>query len=456
MSSLRGLIRSESHELVLLAGPITVMQLSQFSNGLIDNLMVGQLGAASLAGVALGNATYFLFILTSVGILAAISPWVSQAYGSEDLGLIGRSIRQGIWIATALSLCIMVLLWYMAPIWLALRQDPGTVHISESYIRAVLWGTPAFLWFVALRNFITSITRPWSITFITMTGVGINALANYVLMYGKFGAPAMGMVGTGWATAIVNWFMFLAVLIYVLVHSRLRNLAGLSRVLKLEFSLIRDILRIGLPIGGSLGLEVTLFSSVAFFAGTLGPSDLAAHNIAIQCASFAFLVPLSIGMASTVRVGLAVGQKNPDRAAWAGYLGMILSTLFMVGTSIVFWVFPRNIVGLFLSFDDPANTASIAIAVSLLGIAAVFQIVDGIQVSAAGALRGLKDTRKPMIMCFISYWILGLPLAVALGYGLDLGTQGFWWGLVFGLAAASVLQGHRFMKLSGRLKSSIP
>ena len=449
---LRHTLRTEIRELLLLAGPIALMQLGQISNGFVDVLMVGQLGSASLAGVALGNATYYLFVLICIGVLMAVGPMVSQAYGAENFKLIGSSVRQGVWLGLGLAIPIMFVLWNVEHLWQHMNQDAATVVIAQEYLRAALWGLVPFLWFIGLRSFIEAVSRPWPVTFIIIVSVGLNATANYALMFGKFGLPSLGLVGTGWATAVVHWFMFISILLLVQGRKRFRKLAMLSRLRLPSIKLLRELLRIGLPIGASYGLEVALFSAVAFFIGTLGPVPLAAHQVAIQCAAFTFMVPLGIGIATSVRVGQAIGRQEPVRAAWAGFLGMGLAGAFMLCTSVIFLVFPRSIMGLFMDLDDPANAPTVAIGVSLLGLAALFQIVDGLQVTAAGALRGLKDTRVPMVFCFIAYWLLGMPLAAALGFGLDLEAEGFWWGLVVGLLAASCMLGFRFRLLSRRLR----
>ena len=454
MKRLHYIIRTELRELALLAGPIALMQLGQISNGFVDVLMVGQLGPASLAGVALGNATYFLFVLVCIGTLMAVGPMVAQAYGAGDRNLVGHSIRQGIWLAAALAAPVAYVLWNAGHLWQHMHQDPVTIVTAQAYLRAALWGLPPLLWFVALRSFIEAVSRPWPVTFIILVGVGLNALANYGLMFGKFGLPALGLVGTGWATAIVHWFMFAAVLALVQGRPKFRALAALRHLRWPNVPIIRELLRIGLPIGSSFGMEVTLFSTVAFFIGTFGPVPLAAHQIAIQCAAFTFMVPVGIGIATSVRVGRAVGRQEPVRAAWAGYLGIGMAAAFMLCTGMVFLLLPRTIVGFFLDLGDPANAATISIGVTLLGLAALFQVFDGLQVSAAGALRGLKDTRIPMVFCFVSYWLLGIPLAVTFGFWLDLGAPGFWWGLVAGLFAASLMLGLRFWRLSEHLRSN--
>jgi len=446
VSTQRHIIRTEVKELVLLAGPVVAAQLGQISNGFIDVVMVGRLGPASLAGVALGNSTFFLFVLVSLGVLTAVGPMVSQAYGAGQHEPIGRSVRQGLWLGLALTLPAFLLLWNAAPIWRLMQQDEQTVLLAQQYLHAIVWGYLPFLWFIALRSFIEAVSRPWPVTFIVFTGVGLNIFANYVLMFGKLGFPALGLVGTGWASTLVYWFLFLALAVFIQARPRFRAFRLFARLGKPDPHYFRELLRIGWPIGVSYGVEVGLFSATAFLMGTLGPVPLAAHQVALQCAAFTFMVPLGIGIATSVRVGQAVGRRDADGVRWAGYLGVLLAAAFMLCAGLLFWIAPRPVVSLYLDLDNLANTEVVEMAVGLLGIAAVFQIFDGIQVAAAGALRGLKDTRIPMVLAFISYWILGLPVSATLGFVLGWGARGLWWGFVLGLASASVLLSWRFYR----------
>ena len=422
------------------------MQLGQISNGFIDVLMVGRLGSDALAAVALGNATFFLFLLICLGAVVAVSPMVSQACGAGDNDPVGRTVRSGLQFGLFLSIPVFVLLSNAELAWRLMRQDADTIALGQAYLRAVVWGFLPYLWFIALRSFLEAVSRPWPVTYMILVGVGLNVFANWTLMFGKLGFPALGVVGTGWATTIVNWFLVLVITVYVVTRRRFRAFHLFRDVWKPDFSYLRELVRIGVPIGVSYGIEVALFAATAFLAGTLGPTPLAAHQVAIQCAAVTFMVPLGIGIASSVRVGRAVGRRDPEAARWAGYLGILMSAVFMLATATLFWTVPRPIVSLFLDLSDPVNADAAALAVGLLGIAALFQMFDGIQVSAAGALRGLKDTRGPMLICLVSYWFIGFPTSLILGYSLDWGTRGFWWGLVVGLLAASVFLGRRFRR----------
>ena len=451
MSASPSMIRREVKELVLLAGPVVAAQLGQMSMGFVDTVMVGRLGPEALAGVALGNATFFFIWVVSMGVVVAVGPMVSQAFGAGTHETIGRSVRQGLWLGAALGVPAFVLLWNAAPLWRLAGQEAATVEAAQGYVRAIVWGFLPFVWFVGVRSFVEAVSRPWPVTFITFLGVAVNIGANYVLMFGKLGFPALGLVGTGWASTVVFWFMFLLLIGYVQIVPRFRQYRLFARLGTPDPHVFRELFRIGWPIGIGYGIEAGLFVTTALMIGTLGAMPLAAHQVAIQCAAFTFMVPLGIGIATSVRVGQAVGRRDAEGARWAGYLGILLAGAFMSGMAVLFWTAPRAVISLYLDLSDPANAEVIALAVTLLGVAAVFQFFDGVQVAANGALRGLKDTRVPMLLAFVSYWLLGLTTGAALGFGAGLGAPGLWWGLVLGLAAASVLLSVRFYRNVGRV-----
>ena len=442
------IVGEEARSLVILSGPIAFTQLGQISNGFIDVIMVGRLGAAELAGVALGNATYFMFMLICLGTLHAVGPLVSQAFGAGRNEPIVRTMRQAFWLCVLLAAPIVTILWFAAPIWTLMRQDPATIELAQGYLRAAAWGFLPFLWFNSLRNFVEAVSKPWPITQIILGGIALNILANYGLMYGNFGLPRLGLIGTGWATSIVHVVMLLVILVYVQSRAQFRNLRIFAHLAKFDPKYFKELILIGIPIGCAYGLEVTLFSSTAFFVGTFGPVALAAHQIAIQCAAVAYMVPLGIGIATTVRVGQNVGRRSVVRATWSGYLGMGISLVFMSCTALVFLFAPDLLVALYIPVNESSISATALLAIELLGLAALFQLFDGLQVAAQGALRGLKDTRLPMLFCFIGYWLIGIPTGLALGYGLGWGAPGFWWGLVTGLLAASIMLSLRYFKLT--------
>jgi MATE family multidrug resistance protein len=439
-------LRSEVGATLRLAGPVVAAQLAQTSMGFVDTVMVGRLGSEALAGVALGSTVFFFCFLWCMGVVMAVGPMVAQAYGAGTVEPIGKSVRQGLWLGLVLAVPVMLLLTNIAPVLRALGQEETTVRNASAYLKAICWGLPPFLWFVALRNFAEGVGRPLPVTLIALGGVGLNIGGNYVLMYGKLGFPAMGLVGTAWASAFTYWMLFAATAVLVHFGPAFRRYEVLARLGRPDLHVFRELFRIGWPIGVSMGVEVGLFTTTAVLMGVLGTDTLAAHQIAIQCASFSFMVPVGVGIATSVRVGQAVGRRDGPGVRWAGTVGMGLAAAFMLGAALLFWSVPEAVIGLYLDLDDPANAAVVRQAVTLLGIAAVFQVFDGVQVSAAGALRGLKDTRVPMFICFVAYWVVGLPSGLGLGFAAGGGASGLWWGLVLGLAAAATLLSWRFLR----------
>ena len=448
MTERKRTISNELAATLILAGPVVFTQLAQTSLGFIDTIMVGRLGPDALAGVSLGNSIFFGTVVFGMGIMTAVTPMVSQAYGARDYDMVGRSTRQGLWMGLIIGLLSMLIVRNASPVLLLLGLEPDMVALSRAYLHAISWGIPPFLWFVVLRGLVEGTSKPLPATAITWAGVLLNVGANYVLMYGKLGFPALGLEGTGWASSIVFWFTFLLLMLYCTRAANVSALLQLVRLRTPDVTVFREMFRIGWPIGASFFLEAGLFMITAILMGLFSTTAMAAHQVAIQCAAFTFMVPLGVGIAASVRVGQAVGRGDAPGVRRAGVAGIGLAATFMFGTAMVFWLWPRTIVGLYLDLDMPQNQEVIRLAVVLLGVAAVFQIFDGVQVAAAGALRGLKDTRAPMVIGFISYWLFGLSTSWVLGFELEKGPQGLWWGLVTGLVVASSLLTVRFYRRS--------
>jgi len=282
---------------------------------------------------------------------------------------------------------------------------------------------------------------------VMLLGVAFNAFGDYALIFGAFGLPALGLRGAGIATALTNCGLFLSLLGYVLIDRRFRRYRILGRVWRPDWARLREIFRLGLPIGLTLVMEVGLFAGAGFLIGLIGRAELAAHQIALQCASVAFMVPLGLGQAATVRVGLAAGRGDPAGVARAGITALTIGSLFMATTASLMWTMPGAIVGLFIDAADPANARVVGFAVTFLAVAALFQVFDGGQVIGMGALRGMKDTRSPMLIAAFAYWVVGIGLAVGLAFGVGLGALGVWIGLLAALMVAATLLVGRFFAL---------
>ncbi|MFW5972850.1 MAG: MATE family efflux transporter [Bacteroidota bacterium] len=433
----------------LLAGPVVAAQLGHTSMSFIDTLMVGRLGPEALAGVALGSSIFFFVFVFCLGVLMAVGPMVAHAYGADDPEPIGRSVRQGFWLAAALGVPASILLWNAEPFLRLTGQTEEAVIGASGYLRAIVWGLLPALFLVVLRAFMEALSRPWPVTIITLAGVAVNAVSNYLLMFGVPGViPPLGLVGTGLASTIVFASMFLLLVAYIVAQRDLRVFGIFRRLGRPDPYYFRELFRIGWPIGITMGVETSLFVITALLIGTLGTVPLAAHQIALQCAAFTFMVPLGIGIATSVRVGQFAGRLDRRGSRIAGFAGLSLSASFMLFAALAFWLAPLEIVGLYLDAGSEEAMPVVDLAVSLLGIAAIFQLFDGLQVSAGGALRGLKDTRVPMIIGAISYLGIGLATGYVSGFVVGFGVRGLWWGLVLGLATAATLLTWRFAAMT--------
>jgi len=440
------MIGKETRQTIALAAPIILAQLAQMSMSFVDTIMVGRLGQQELAGVAVGGAVFFPLIVITLGILMGVGPMVSQAYGARDHSTAGRAVRQGLWLGTLLTIPSCLVMWNGATLLSWTGQEEEIVLLGEEYLHAILWGVLPLLWFGVLRHFIEALSRPRVVMIITLGAVVLNIGANDVLMYGKLGFPPLGLAGCGWASTFVFWTMFLVMAAFIRRDQGLAPYGVFSRLRKPDWHYFSQLFRLGWPIGVTQGLEVGLFSATALLMGLFSTVALAAHQMTIQCAAFTFMVPLGLSLAVSVRVGQAIGREDLPGARRAGYVGIGLGATFMMITAICFWSFPRFFISLFLDVESPLNREVVLQAIALLSVAAVFQVFDGIQVTAAGALRGLKDTRVPMIVALISYWVVGLSGGYLFGFQLDMGGVGLWWGLVLGLTTAAILLWWRFYR----------
>ncbi len=438
-------MRSELRQLILLAIPLILAQLAQTSMSFVDTLMVGRLGSEDLAGIALGSTIFHFLQLVLTGIILAVSPTVSQAHGANNPNEISRAVRQGVWLAVLFALPATLLLWQVEPLLLRMGQNPDTVALSSSYLKAVSFGLLPALCIIALRGLLEGISITKPIMLIGFIGVALNIVTNNALIFGRWGFPELGLVGAGYATSFVYSMMLLAYVIYI--SKQYASYRILTDLIKPDLSMLASLLRIGIPIGLILGFETGMFAMTALLMGLIGAAELAAHQITMQTASMTFMVPLGLSIATAIRVGQAIGRKDYQRAQTAGYLGIAICAAFMCLTALLFWVFPREIISLYLRLDDPANSQVIQLATGFFALAAAFQIFDGLQVSAAGALRGLKDTRIPMLITLFSYWLVGMGSGILLAFQLGLKGTGLWLGLLIGLAVAGLMLTWRFRHL---------
>jgi MATE family multidrug resistance protein len=439
-----------------LAWPLIVAQLAQNLLFTTDVVLMGWLGPKYLAAGTLANALLMPLLLTGVSIVGAVAPLVAQARGSRRIKDVRRIVRQGIWAAVLIATVFQPVVLSIGPLYRAIGQDPEVTALAQSYVIAGSWMLYPALASMALRSLLASFEATRSILVITVVGVLVNALVAYALMFGHFGFPRLELVGAAVATGTVHLFTFLAMLVYALRHRRLRRFHLLVRFFKPDWQHFREIFRIGTPIGVTVASEVGLFSVAALLMGRLGTNEVAAHAVALQLASMAFMVPLGLGLAATVRVGIAFGRGDYEGVHKAGWSALAMGTGFMSVTAMLFLVFPQALVSIFLNSADPGNAVARGLAASYLGIAGIFQLVDGAQVVAAHGLRGLSDTKVPMMLAMLGYWAFGLPIAYLLGFVLEWRGAGIWFGLAAGLGFVAVALVTRFAlrERFGLLRSS--
>lgn len=422
---------SEWRALTAIAMPVVVVQVGLMLMGVVDTLMVGRVSTQALGAVALGNLYVFNVLVIAMGALMALDPLVSQAVGARDAVGITRAVQRGLILSFVLALAVMLAMVPAVPFLEFFRQPAEIIPGAATFIHINAVGVIPFLVFVVLRQSLQAIGRLAPIVFTIVVANLINAALNWVLIFGHLGAPPMGVAGSALATVIGRWAMCLMLLAFAWNELR-PHLAALDRA-SLAARPMWRMLALGLPIGVQQFLEVSAFAAVGLLMGTFGTVQVASHQIAINLAALTFMVPLGVGAAAAVRVGNAVGATDLPRARHAARIAYVVGAGFMCTTAALFLALPRQLATLYTS-----DAALIAIAASLIPIAGVFQIVDGLQAVGAGVLRGLGDTRVPLIAMLLGYWLIGVPVSVALGFKTGMGPQGLWWGFVAGLAAVAI------------------
>ena len=427
------LLVSETRQILRLGTPAIFAQLAYFSMRVVDTVMAGQLGPESLAAVSLGGSLWMPLAVMGMGVLLPVSPSVAQALGAERLADCGHYLRQGLWLSQVVALVLTFVFLRSSAILALFGVDSALIPLSSQFLLALCWGLPARMAFVVLRGFTegTGHTRP--ILWISVVGTLANIGLNELLMYGKWGFPALGAVGCGYATAIVDVLMALLLGLWISLHPDLARYAPWSRWEWPEWKPIVHFLAVGWPISISLLMEVSCFGVAGLWLGQLGSTVVSAHQIALNLASLTFMVPLGLSIAISVRVAQFIGAGEPDRARRTGQTGALLCGGLMLLAALAFWLLPQVFVGWYTT-----DAEVLRLGCQLLVLAALFQFFDGLQVAATGALRGLKQTRGTMVINTIAYWGLGLPLGAWLGLYLQWGAPGFWlaFSVAIGFAAA--------------------
>jgi multidrug resistance protein, MATE family len=440
----------ELTETLALAVPMALTQLSQIAMMATDLAFIGRLGNEAVAAAALAGTVYFVSFTIGMGLVSAVAPLAAQAFGARDPRQMRRALRTGLWAALLISLPIMPFSLYGEPILLALGQTPATARLAQHYLFGLVWGVTPALWFMAIRGFMGAVNRPQPALWITLGAIPANALLVYLLIYGEWGFPRLELFGAGLATTMVNFGTVLASLWIATNRPPFRKYRVLGRIWRIDWRLMRRLVGIGAPISLSFMLEYGMFSAASLLMGLISTTALAAHQVALQVVTILFMVPYGISMAATVRVGHAIGRNDPGAVKRAGFVAILLGVVLVAGFTLAVIAGRFAIAQAFFGVAEDASPA-IALTANLLLVGSTFFIADGIQTIAAGSLRGLNDTRMPLLFAAISYWLIGFALACLLGFRTGLGAIGVWIGLSVGTAIYATLLTLRFRLLASRL-----
>ncbi|WP_252089817.1 NorM family multidrug efflux MATE transporter [Pseudomonas sp. MWU13-3659] len=429
---------TELKALLRLAGPLIASQLAHMLMVLTDTLMMARISPQALAGGGLGAASYSFVSIFCLGVIAAVGTLVAIRKGANDIEGATRLAQSGLWLAWGLAIVSALVLWNLKPALLLFGQKPENVDSAMQFLTLLPLALPSYMTFMALRGFTSALGRSTPVMVISLAGTVLNYLLNHALIEGMFGLPKLGLMGIGLVTALVSLGMAVSLALYIRWHKAYDQYPlckGLSRP---SLPALRELWRLGLPIGGTYMVEVGLFAFAALCMGVLGSTQLAAHQIALQIVSTAFMVPTGLSYAVTMRVGLYYGAGNLLAARSAGRVGIGFGASLMLGFAVLFLVLPNELVALLVNRHDPAFAPIFQLAVQLVMVAAWFELFDGVQTIAMGSIRGLKDARTTFLIGAVCYWLVGAPCAWLFAFTLGGGAPGIWWGLALGLACASV------------------
>jgi len=433
----------EMRAITSLATPVAIAQLGMMALGVVDTIMVGHLSEHALAAVALGNSYTFSLMILGMGVLMVLDPLIAQAYGAGDSKRLSEALHRGVVLAFLLSIVFGVVFWFGEPLLEVIANSSTVVPTAHRYTQVIAFGLPAFFLFLAMKQTLQAMGSVRPVIYAVVIGNLANVFLNLGFVHGEFGLPALGAVGSGWASSICRWLM-----VGVIVAAARPALASVwSRPTRavLHPTPYGAMLTKGIQIGVQSALEVWLFTATSFLMLRISVVAMGGHAVAMNLVSFSFMIPFGIGAAASARVGQAIGRGDTEGARLSAKCSLLLGGSVMLVFSLVFFLFPARLAGLYTNEPDV-----VALAVTLLPIAAFFQVFDGTQAVACGILRGAGETRTPMVINLIGYWVLGLPAGLLVAFTFGLGPPGLWWGLTIGLAVCAVLLVRFIWRFLGR------
>lgn len=443
-------LRHELREFLKLAIPLASAQLAQSATGFADTVMMGRMGTEVLAAGGLAAITFLSIMATASGVAMGVSPLVAEAFGAGKKARIEQIARQGLWLSVLVAIPTMLLTGHLDALLRLTGQPESVVQLANTYLKIMLWGLFPVVGFAALRATVAALSQAQPVMVIVVLGTAFNIVGNYVLGFGQLGFPRLGLAGLAIASVAALWLMFLALAAYILLHPTLREYRIFQELHRVRWSMLRELVWIGGPIGLFTGLETGFFMVITFWMGMLGTEVLAAHQIVFQTIVVVFMVPLGISYAVTVRVGQWLGRRDRPGIQRAAWVSMAVTLVFMLAVSTTFLLFPERVIGIYLDVQNPENRAIVDLALPLLGVAAIAQVLDGFQKAVYGSLQGLQDTQVPMLLNILGYWGVGLSTGYLLGFGLGWGGMGLWIGQSIAIASVALLFTWRFWRLMAR------
>ncbi|MDB9546050.1 MATE family efflux transporter [Dolichospermum circinale] len=437
---------SEARVSLQLAIPLVVVEICETSINTVDVVMMGLLGTQVLAGGALGAITFLALFFTCSSMFLVGGAQAAEAFGANKIDQVSRIASGQIWLAVALSLPAMLLLWHTDTILLLLGQEESNVLVTKTYLHSIVWGFPAALGIKILRGIASAVNLTRLITVTMVLGLLLNAPANYVLMFGKFGLPQLGLAGIGWASTLVFWVSFIVGVILLIFSPKVRDYQLFRYMRQFDKQTFVKIFQTGWPMGFLLGAESVVLNVNAWLAGYVGTATLAAHEIAAQTAAMAMVIPLGVGNVAVTRVAQTLGEKKPLGARRAASIGITIGAIFASAAALIFWLLPYQIAGIYLNINNPENIEAVKTATSFLALSGLFQIFYSIQIITVGALIGLQDTFVPLLMNLVG-WGLGLAGSYFMAIILGWGGIGIWLGMVLSPLLSGVILMVRFYQM---------
>ncbi|MDZ4737477.1 MAG: MATE family efflux transporter [Rhodospirillaceae bacterium] len=442
--------REEGVDLIKLTAPLAVGAFAEMAIGFTDTMMVGRLGSVELAGVGIVVNFFFTLLLVGMGAVSIVAVIAAEAHARHERSGVSAALNNGVWFAIFLGVPLTVLFWFVPDALDLLGQPVDAIAVSREYVLTLTWSLLPYLLFTVARCFVSSLSRPRSVMVIAIAAVPLNAVINYGLIFGNFGLPRLEATGAGLGTTITNCVMLLAIVIEILRDRAFRPYRPFHGLFRIDRVLLLRMVRLGIPVGGLSGVESMFFTAIAVMMGWIGTIALAANQIAGTVSAMMFMIPWAMSQAVSVRVSYGVGWRDQVAARRAGFVAIRIGMVYMAAMAVVIWLFPETFISLFVDADDPQRAVVESLGLQLLLIAAVFQVVDGTQIIAMGALRGLQDTQIPFLIGTVGYWLTGLGSGYLFAFVFDWGATGLWWGVAMGLAAAAVLLTWRFHTRSKR------